>query len=112
MLAVTLYFLLEVSGQPFSSVLVLAFIFYRLMQHVNTLQGMMQSVVVGESAFWSLWEQISEAEAAEVKAAPAEEKSTRDAGESRRPVEQPWRRSPDNRQSFQRFLTPRRRSGS
>jgi ATP-binding cassette subfamily C protein len=65
MLAVTLYFLLEVSGQPFSAVLVLAFIFYRLMQHVNTLQGMMQSVVVGESAFWSLWEQISEAEAAE-----------------------------------------------
>ncbi len=62
MLALTLYFLLEVSGQPFSSGLVLAFIFYRLMQHVNTLQGKIQAVVTGESAFWSLWEQISEAE--------------------------------------------------
>jgi ATP-binding cassette, subfamily C, bacterial len=57
--------LLTFTETTFSSVVVLAFVFYRLMTHVNTLQMRYQVMGVGESAFWSLRNQIREAEDAE-----------------------------------------------
>lgn len=62
LLAVVLFMLLEVSDQSLSSVLVLAFLFYRLMQHINTLQNRYQGMVNGEAAFWLMLDQIEEAE--------------------------------------------------
>lgn len=62
LLAVVLFMLLEVSDQSLSSVLVLAFLFYRLMQHVNTIQNRYQDMVTGEAAFWLMLGQIEEAE--------------------------------------------------
>lgn len=62
LLAAVLFMLIEVSDQSLSSVLVLAFLFYRLMQHINTLQNRYQGMVSGEAAFWLLTEQIEEAE--------------------------------------------------
>lgn len=62
LLAAALYVLLQIGDKPLSAVLVLAFVFYRLMQQINNLQTRFQTMVVGESAFWSLREQIDEAE--------------------------------------------------
>ncbi len=50
-------------GEPFASVLVLAFIFYRLMRQVNHVQARYQVLTIGESAFWSIRTKIDEAEA-------------------------------------------------
>ena len=63
LLATALFVLLELGDQPLSAVLVLAFVFYRLLQQINGLQTKYQALVVGESAFWSLRGQIDEAEA-------------------------------------------------
>jgi len=63
-LALGLYFALALGQLPFSSVLVLAFIAYRLLQHVGTLQMRYQIMAVGESAFWSLQSAIEEARGA------------------------------------------------
>ncbi len=63
MLALGLYFALGVAGFPFASVMVLAFIFYRLMGQANQLQAYYGTLATGESAFWSIMEQIDEAEA-------------------------------------------------
>jgi ATP-binding cassette subfamily C protein len=54
MLALGLYWIIGVRGQPVPTVLVLIFVFYRIMTNVNTLQLRYQTVVQGESAFWSL----------------------------------------------------------
>jgi ATP-binding cassette subfamily C protein len=54
MLGVGLYVALAVANQPFSTLLVLAFLFYRLVGRINNLQRGYQSMAVGESAFWSL----------------------------------------------------------
>lgn len=62
LLAISLYILLEISNEPLSTVLVLAFVFYRLMRALNTVQMRYQVMTVGESAFWSLKAQIDEAE--------------------------------------------------
>lgn len=62
-LGIGLFLALSVGGQPFASVMVLAFVFYRLMSHSNTLQTRYQTLAVGESAFWSLSEQVDEARA-------------------------------------------------
>lgn len=62
LLATALFILLEVGDQPLSAVLVLAFVFYRLLQQINGLQTKFQALVVGESAYWSFREQIDEAE--------------------------------------------------
>jgi len=62
LISVGLFAALTLGGQPFASVLVLAFIFYRLMSQVNHLQGRYQTLVVGESAFWSIRDQIEDAE--------------------------------------------------
>jgi ATP-binding cassette subfamily C protein len=61
-LGLGLYFLISLQSMPFASVLLLAFIFQRLVAHMNTLHLRYQVVVNGESAFWSVREQIMEAE--------------------------------------------------
>jgi len=58
MLATGLYWIIGVQGQPLSTVLVLTFVFYRLMTNVNILHLRYQTVVRGESAFWSLKDEI------------------------------------------------------
>jgi len=63
LLATGLYVLLVIMNQRLVSVLVLAFVFYRLMQHINTLQIRYQVMAVGESAFFSIREQIDQAHA-------------------------------------------------
>ena len=62
LISLGLFGALTLGGQPFASVLVLAFVFYRLMAQVNHLQGRYQTLVVGESAFWSIRDQIEDAE--------------------------------------------------
>ena len=63
LLAAGLFAALSLGGQPFSAVMVLAFIFYRIMTHINTLQTRYQVLTKGESAFWALRKQVTEAEA-------------------------------------------------
>ena len=60
-LAVGLYIAVQVSGQSLSSLLVLAFIFYRLVGHISGLQRKYQVMLVGESAFVSMRDQTEEA---------------------------------------------------
>lgn len=63
LLAIGLYGVLSTGTLAFSSVLVMAFVFYRLMQQVNSMQVQYQTMVGGESAFWSLQGVIERAEA-------------------------------------------------
>lgn len=63
MMGIGLYAALRAGSLPFSSVLVMAFVFYRLMQQVNTVQVRYQEMVQGESAFWSLRGEIDRASA-------------------------------------------------
>jgi len=63
LLAIGLYGVLTTGTLAFSSVLVMAFVFYRLMQQVNSMQVQYQTMVQGESAFWSLQDAIERAEA-------------------------------------------------
>ena len=62
LLGVGLFVALGAADQPFASVMVLAFVFYRLMGQANNLQSRYQTLTVGESAFWSLTEQVERAE--------------------------------------------------
>src|SRR5690606_20997766 len=57
--------LLTVADRSFSAIIVLAFVFYRIMTNINTLQMRYQVMVAGESAFWLLRNQIDEARAEE-----------------------------------------------
>jgi ATP-binding cassette subfamily C protein len=61
LLATGLFLVLDVGGQPLSSTLVLAFVFYRLMRHINTMQERYQTMTVGESAFFALTGELGEA---------------------------------------------------
>jgi ATP-binding cassette, subfamily C, bacterial len=61
LLGVGLYLALAVAGLPFASIMVMAFIFYRLMTHMNTLQMRYQIMAEGESAFWSFDAQVRRA---------------------------------------------------
>lgn len=63
LLALGLFGALVIAGQPLTAVLVLAFIFYRLMGTLNQVQMRYQIATVGESAFWSLQEEIGRARA-------------------------------------------------
>lgn len=63
LLAIGLWTAMTLELASFSQVLVLAIIFYRLLRHFNTLQLRLQAMSEGESAFWSLWAKIEEAEA-------------------------------------------------
>jgi ATP-binding cassette subfamily C protein len=64
-LAVGLFVVLTWTSTPFSTVLVLAFLFYRLVIGLNRVQQRYQDMAVGESAFWSMMHHLEEAEAAE-----------------------------------------------
>ena len=63
MLAGGVYVALAVANQPFSTLLVLVFLFYRLVGRINLVLSEYQSMVLGESAFWSLRETIDRAAA-------------------------------------------------
>jgi ATP-binding cassette subfamily C protein len=63
-LAVGLFSVFTWTSTPFSTVLVLAFVFYRMVVGLNRVQARFQDMAVGESAFWSLMGHIKEAEAA------------------------------------------------
>jgi ATP-binding cassette subfamily C protein len=63
-LGIALYVMLALRDLPFATVLALTFIFYRLMTHMNSIQVKYQLMAAGESAFWSIREQIEQAEAA------------------------------------------------
>ena len=60
-LAVGIFLALGTANFPFATIMVLAFIFYRLMAHARTIQGEYQVLSAGESAFWALRKQIDEA---------------------------------------------------
>jgi ATP-binding cassette subfamily C protein len=60
-----LYAALQSGALAFSVVLALAILFYRLLMIVGRLQTNYQAVIHGESAFWSLYDQILAAEAAQ-----------------------------------------------
>jgi ATP-binding cassette subfamily C protein len=64
LLAVGVYVLFEFQGLPLSTIVVLAFMFYRIIQHLNTLQVRYQVLVVGEASFWSVIGRIEQAESA------------------------------------------------
>ncbi|HEX2492832.1 MAG TPA: ABC transporter ATP-binding protein [Steroidobacter sp.] len=64
LLAASIYLLFELGDFPLPTVMVLAFMFYRILQHLNTLQSRFQILVVGEASFWSLLDRIEKAEAA------------------------------------------------
>lgn len=63
-LAIGMFLLIGVGNQPASQVLVLAFIFYRMLTRLNEVQHRYQKVVTLESAFWSLTESIDQARTA------------------------------------------------
>ena len=63
-LAVGLYGVLTFTSAAFSSVLVLAFLFYRLVGGLNQSQHRYQSMATGEGAFLSIKELIADAESA------------------------------------------------
>jgi len=61
MLALGLFAAFSLGDFSFAAITVMAFVFYRLMAHARTLQTRYQILTVGESAFWSLMEQVDEA---------------------------------------------------
>lgn len=62
-LGLGLYVLIVVQQESIATVLMLAFVFQRLVSHINTLHMRYQLVVNGEAAFWSVRERIERAEA-------------------------------------------------
>lgn len=62
-IAAGLYALLTLGNQALSAVLVMAVLFYRIMQTVGNVQSHYQGMVVGESALWSLQGHIDGAQA-------------------------------------------------
>jgi ATP-binding cassette subfamily C protein len=65
LMAIALYVALTVGNQPLATVLVMAFLFYRLAGRISLAQNDYQSIAMGESAFWSLRESIDAALAAQ-----------------------------------------------
>jgi ATP-binding cassette subfamily C protein len=63
MLAIGLYAAMKLASVPFSSLLVMAFLFQRLVGRVNSMQSEYQTMAVQESAFWSIKGAIETAEA-------------------------------------------------
>jgi len=81
-LSIGLFFVLTFTSLPFTAVLVLAFLFNRVLTRVTILQKNYQSMVGGESAFWSLKNTIDGATEntehfVESSAAPAFERELR-----------------------------------
>lgn len=63
-LAIGLYYVLEFTQTPVSTVILLAFIFQRLMGYISLAQSHYQNMVQNENAVWSMQRQIREANAA------------------------------------------------
>jgi len=63
--ALGLFTVMSYTAIPFSTILVMTFLFYRLVTHMSQIQQRYASMVVGESAFWSLMELIDQSEKAE-----------------------------------------------
>jgi ATP-binding cassette subfamily C protein len=61
-LAVGLYVVMTYVDIPFASLLMLAFLFSRLVNQMNQVLRYYQAVAVGESAFWSIYKEIDDAE--------------------------------------------------
>lgn len=61
-LAIALYYILSFTTTPISEVLLLAFLFHRLMGHVNSTQSFYQNMIQNENAVWSLQKQIEDAQ--------------------------------------------------
>ncbi len=61
-IAAGLYFSMTYSSQSFSALMVTVFLFYRLLNRINSLQQTYQSLALSESAFWSLRKSIEESE--------------------------------------------------
>jgi ATP-binding cassette, subfamily C, bacterial len=57
-LAVGLYFVLTFTAVTFASLIVMVFLFHRLVSKINSLQSYWKSVAVGESAFWSMQKSV------------------------------------------------------
>lgn len=61
LMSIALYVALTVGNLPLATVLVMAFLFYRLAGRISLAQNDYQSIAVGESAFWSLRRSIDAA---------------------------------------------------
>jgi ATP-binding cassette, subfamily C, bacterial len=61
MLGIGLYILLSVTTIPFAGLLVMVFLFHRLVGQINSLQFQWKQIAVSESAFWSLRESVEHA---------------------------------------------------
>jgi ATP-binding cassette, subfamily C, bacterial len=62
-LAIGLYVVMTFGAVSFGGLLVMAFLFHRLVGRIQILQTHYQTLAVAESAFWSLFDAIKEAEA-------------------------------------------------
>jgi len=62
MISAGLYALMTYTKQPFSALLLMAFLFHRLLNGIHALQQNYQSITVGESALWSMRKSIQRAE--------------------------------------------------
>jgi len=62
LLALAMFGLIRFAALPIESLLVLALMFYRILQRLNGLQLQYQALVTGEASFWSLMNRIREAE--------------------------------------------------
>jgi ATP-binding cassette subfamily C protein len=68
-----LFMAVEVSGEPLAGMIVIAFVFYRMLQQLNRLQTMYQSVLGGIPSFQALMNRITETELVEEKLRSGEE---------------------------------------
>ena len=64
-IALGLFAVLTFGDEPFSAVLIMVFLFYRVVGQINGIQSMYQDITVGESAFWSIHELVEGAEDAQ-----------------------------------------------
>ncbi|HSM60733.1 MAG TPA: ABC transporter ATP-binding protein [Longimicrobiales bacterium] len=64
-LAIGLFGVMTYTATPFATVLVMTFLFYRLVNAMNVIQQRYASMVTGESAFWSMMNLILASEKAE-----------------------------------------------
>jgi len=63
MLAVGLYFVMTLTAVTFAGLIVMVFLFHRLVGKINSLQSSWKSIAVSESAFWSMQDSVELAEA-------------------------------------------------
>lgn len=72
-IAVGLYAAVTWGKEPISALLILTFLFYRILGRFNVLQEQYQTMTQGESAFWSMYEQSLEAEREQERSSGKEE---------------------------------------